>query len=187
MTNIKKVAPIPRGYRSLTPHITTADVQYTIDLYTAALGAEVVETETVPDSDVLVGAVVKIGNSTLSISLGTAYGAGVLSLHHYVEDIDASWDAAIATGFVPLRAIEETYWGDRSGLLVDPMGIQWSLGQRVLRLTAEERDARARAAYGIAPEVSYDAAEAEHGAQDFATAEVIPAAEPAAQGGEALH
>ncbi len=144
----KKVAPIPRGFRSLTPHLATPDVSAAITIYGAAFGASVASVEKAPDTDVILFAQVKIGNSLLTIGQGEAFGAGTLSLHHYVEDLDATWAAALTAGFTELSALEETYWGDRMGLMIDPLGVRWSIAQRVQRLSAEERDERARAALG---------------------------------------
>lgn len=150
-----KVAPIPRGFRSVTPHITTADVSAAVVLYETALGASVDSVEMAPGTDVIIFARVKIGNSQLTIGQGEAFGSGFVSLHHYVEDVDAAWEAAISAGFTELRALEETYWGDRMGLLADSLGVRWSIAQRVERLSTEERDQRARAAMGCPmPEIA---------------------------------
>lgn len=144
-----KVAPIPRGFRALTPHITTGDVNAAVALYQAALGADVVLTEVAPGTDEVIFAQLKIGNSLLTLGQGEAFGPGYVSLHHYVEDADATWVKALAAGFTELGPLEETYWGDRMGLLSDPLGVRWSIGQRILRLTAQERDARAKLAMGV--------------------------------------
>lgn len=149
MTKINtRVAPIPRGFRAITPHITTNNVSTAVELYKAAFGATIESVDTVPNTDVVVFAQVKVNNSTLTIGQGEAFGSGYVSLHHYVEDADATWAAALSAGFTELKALEETYWGDRMGLLVDPLGVRWSIGQRVMRLTAEERDERAKSTLG---------------------------------------
>jgi PhnB protein len=143
-----KVAPIPRGFRSVTPHITTPNVNAAITLYQESLGATLASVETAPNSDMIIFAQIKIGNSLLTIGQGEAFGPGFISLHHYVTDADAIWAAALNAGFTELRALEETYWGDRMGLLTDPLGVRWSIGQRVMRLTADQRNERAAAAMG---------------------------------------
>lgn len=145
-----KVAPVPRGFRSITPHITTPDVADAVAMYQAALGATVESTQNIPDTETLVFALIKIGNSYLTIGLGEAIGLGSVSLHLYVEDADAAFEKASEAGFAVLFPVEEKYWGDRIGLLSDPLGIRWSIGQRVARLTADEKADRARAAFGRA-------------------------------------
>ena len=148
-TKNAKVAPIPRGYRSVTPHITTTDVRAAIAGYQAAFGAVEVSVETAPNRDVAVFAQIKIGNSVLTIGAGEAFGAGFVSLHHYVDDIDAVWTNALEAGFVEHKAVETTFWGDKMGLLTDPQGVRWSVAQRVERVSTDERFARAAAAYGF--------------------------------------
>lgn len=164
----KKIAPIPHGFRSITPHITTTDVSAAIALYERAFGASVASTETVPGTDAIIFARVKIGNSQITIGQGEVFGPGFVSLHHYVEDADAIWEAAISAGFTELRALEETYWGDRMGHMIDPLGVRWSIAQRVVRLNAEERDERARAALG------YPMPEAVFAKGDESVTEVTP-------------
>ncbi len=166
-----KVAPIPRGYRSVTPHITTSDIDAAIELYRSAFDATVVSTETVPNSDIVLFAQVKIGNSLMTIGRGDAFGPGVVSLHHYVEDADAVWTSALAAGFTEVSALAETYWGDRMGLLVDPIGVRWSIGQRVLRLSPDEREQRAMAALGCADQ-PVPASEEQELAEDLNSPEV---------------
>ncbi len=42
--------------------------------------------------------------------------------------------------------LEEQYWGDVTGLLTDPFGVRWSIGQRIVKLRPAERKDRAKAA-----------------------------------------
>lgn len=152
-----KVAPIPRGFRAITPHITAVDVGAAVELYEVALGGTIMSVETIPGTNTVIFAQVKIGNSAITIGQGEAFGAGFVSLHHYVEDADATWTKALGAGFTELKALEETYWGDLMGLMVDPLGVRWSIGQRVVRLTAEEREERAKAAMGYPLEAPVEA------------------------------
>lgn len=140
-----KVAPIPRGYRSITPHITTADVAAAVAFYRAAFEASEVSVETAAGTDVAVFAHLKIGNSNLTVGIGEAIGPGPINLHHYVENFDATWAQALAAGCHIISAPVETFWGDKLGLLIDPIGIRWSIAQRVTHVSAEERARRALA------------------------------------------
>ena len=179
-----KVLPVPRRFRALTPHITTADVGAAIALYEAAFGAEAVTVETAPGSDVVLFAQVKIGNSMLTIGQGEAFGPGFVSLHHYVEDADATWAKAQAAGFAELQALSVTYWGDKMGLLADPLGVRWSIGQRVERLSTDERSARAAQAMG-APVATTPVMAVEPVAADLAPEQMV--AQPIAPAFALLH
>ncbi|MEV8468832.1 VOC family protein [Fluviibacterium sp. DFM31] len=153
--NTRKVAPIPRGYRSITPHICVSDVDAAVGLYVNAFGATVVSTETALGSETTLFAQLKIGNALVTIGQGEGFGPGIVSLHHYVENLDRTWESALAAGFTVVREPEETYWGDRMGLMLDPIGVRWSIGQRVTRLTAEEREIRAKTAMGYRAETAH--------------------------------
>lgn len=169
-----KVAPIPRGYRSITPYITTPDVKAAVALYQAALSATIVSTIEVPDTGTTVFAQIRIGNSQLAVGQGETPGAGTVSLHHYVEDAEATWTAARTAGFTELSGLQDTYWGDRIGLMIDPLGVQWSIGQRVERVTAEEIRDRATLAMGYAGPTQADDGETDTGTGGMAV-KPIPA------------
>ncbi|RKF12705.1 VOC family protein [Roseovarius spongiae] len=148
-TKTQKVAPIPRGFRSLTPHVLVADVSAAAALYQRAFGAVEVAVETAPGADRVAFAHLRIGNSALTLGQGDMPDPGQIGLHHYVEDFEAAWDSAVKAGFIVMQPPHETYWGDRMGILIDPMGVRWSLAQRVARVTPQERAARALEAAGF--------------------------------------
>ena len=158
-TKTKRVAPIPRGFRAVTAHITVADVAAASALYQRALGASEVDRVEFIDSETPAFAQLRIGNSLITLGQGEVYGTGAVSLHHYVEDFDAAWTCAIDAGFAVISQPAETTWGDVMGTLADPFGVRWSVAQRVERLTREEKAERALAlavavAHEIAPQVT---------------------------------
>ncbi len=144
-TKSKKVAPIPRGFRALTPHLTVVDVTAASAFYQRALGAVEVDTTNFAVSDVPAFAELRVGNSLMTLGQGEPVAPGGISLHHYVENFDAAWASATSQGFVELSAPAETSWGDMMGELADPFGVRWSIAQRVTRLTKEEKAERALA------------------------------------------
>lgn len=138
-----KIATVPRGLRSLTPHILCASVDDAVALYQLAFGAIVVSTQAHPATDASVFAHLKIGNSALTLSQGQSTHGSALSLHFYVEDFDASWASAIDAGCAELSAPQTAYWGDRLGVLIDPFGVHWTIAQRIERVSVDERTRRA--------------------------------------------
>lgn len=173
-----KVAPVPRGFRALTPTIAVADVAQALAFYTDVFGAELVDSLTVPDSDVVIHAQIRIAADQVLLvkepmALPTA-GTGHVTLHHYLDGIETAFDAAVDHGAVVISPVVQTWWGDLNAVIVDPFGVRWNLAKRVERLTAEEKRARlaeiyAPAAPGAAP-AELEKAEAE-----------APAAEPEAE------
>jgi PhnB protein len=56
----------------------------------------------------------------------------------YVDDVDAVFARAIAAGAREMRPIQDQFYGDRAGLLVDPFGHLWNIASRVEDLTQVE-------------------------------------------------
>ncbi len=143
-----KVAAVPKGFRSITASLAVADVKAAIDFYTTALNAEVSDTLTAPDSDLMIHAQIKIGGTALLLvldetALPTA-GTGHVILHHYLDAIEDTYSAAIKAGAVTISPVTPTWWGDLNAALIDPFGVRWNLAKRVERLSAPEREQRMR-------------------------------------------
>jgi len=62
----------------------------------------------------------------------------------YVEDVDATFERAIHAGAKELRAVENKFYGDRSGEFEDPFGHRWSVATHVEDVSAEEMERRAQ-------------------------------------------
>ena len=150
----KKVSPIPRGYRTATPCLTVFDIDSAVGFYQAAFGAELLSRSTGEDESVAVHATIKIGNSIIilnreapqqgvftPLSLGGASG----QVHLYVDDVNTSWERALEAGAQVRVPLGDTFWGDRSGVLVDGNGHQWSLASKIENLSQDEIVKRARA------------------------------------------
>jgi PhnB protein len=77
-----------------------------------------------------------------------AFGGSPVSLHLYVQDVDAVFERAIAAGAKERQPIENRFYGDRSGTIEDPFGHVWSLSTHVEDVSAEEMEKRAAAMFG---------------------------------------
>jgi PhnB protein len=124
-----------------------------IDFYRAAFGAtELGERFTGPGGE-LIHAEVRIGDSVVMISDEGEDGAPARSpeslggvsaiMATYWEDVDATWERAIAAGAEVVYPLGDQFYGDRAGRLRDPFGQQWMLCQRIEELSREEMDRRA--------------------------------------------
>lgn len=49
-------------------------------------------------------------------------------LHLQIEDIDAAFDKAVKAGATVKLPVQDMFWGDRYGQLVDPFGVMWTMG-----------------------------------------------------------
>ncbi len=141
--------PIPDGLYTLTPHITVKNASEAIEFYKRAFGAE--ETMRNEMAGLVAHAQLRIGDSVLMVNdefpdLGakapTAEGSGVV-LHLYVEDVDAWFQRAIDAGGESQMPVQDTFWGDRYGMLKDPYGHRWSIATHKEDLTPAEIAQRA--------------------------------------------
>jgi PhnB protein len=56
----------------------------------------------------------------------------------YVKDVDARFRQALEAGAKEKRAVQNQFYGDRSGTLTDPFGHVWHLGTHVEDVSPEE-------------------------------------------------
>ena len=147
------VKPIPEGMHSLTPHIVCAGAAEAIAFYVKAFNA--VEMVRLPGpGGKLMHASLKIGDSTLMLvdempdcgALGPSSLKGSpVTLHLYVEDVDAAFAQAVAAGAKVTMPVADMFWGDRYGQVEDPFGHRWSLATHKRDVTpAEMQEAMAK-------------------------------------------
>ena len=132
--------------KSLTPYICCQDAPRAIEFYKKAFGAR--ETMRLAEPSGKIGhAEVDIGGSILMISdeypdygalSPTSIGGTPVKLHLYVDDADAVFARAIEAGAKVVRALEDQFYGDRSGTIQDPFGHVWFVSMKKEDLTAEE-------------------------------------------------
>ena len=68
-----------------------------------------------------------------------------VSLHLYVEDVDAVVAGAIAAGAALTRAVADQFYGDRVGRVPHPFGHRWFIARHKEDLTRDELHRRAAA------------------------------------------
>lgn len=150
------VKPIPDGYHSVTPYLSISGAAAAIDFYKKAFGA--VELFRMDQPDGRIGhAEIKIGDSPIMLadefpemsSIGPkTLGGTPVSLMIYVEDVDTVFKTAIEAGAQEQRPVENKFYGDRMGSLIDPFGHIWHVGTHVEDVSPEEMEKRAAAAHG---------------------------------------
>ena len=151
-----KVNPIPEGYHSVTPYLIIKGAAEAIEFYKKAFGA--MELFRMGQPDGRIGhAEIKIGDSAIMLAdefpeLGhkspKSLGGSPVSLMIYVEDVDAVFAQAIASGAAEERPVEDKFYGDRGGSLVDPFGHIWHIATHIEDLSPEQMQERATAASG---------------------------------------
>lgn len=148
------VSPIPPGYHTVTPYLVVKGAGEALAFYKRAFGAEVLAEMSGPDGRVM-HAEFKIGDSPVMISdecpsgqypSPLTLGGVASSILLYVNDCDALFQQALATGATQRDAVTERPWGDRMGTLVDPFGHVWSIATHVEDVSPEEMERRMKAA-----------------------------------------
>jgi PhnB protein len=142
----EKVKPIPEGYHSVTPSLVIKEASKAIDWYIKALGAQELYRMPGPDGR-LMHAEIKIGDSIIMMTdempeMGgkgpQTLGGTPVSLMVYCDDSDALFNRAVGAGASVRMPLEDAFWGDRWGMVVDPFGHVWALATRKKNLTVEE-------------------------------------------------
>ncbi len=81
----------------------------------------------------------------MGIRSPNAIGGTPVTISVYVEDVDAVFNRAVAAGAKSLRAVENQFYGDRSGQFEDPFGHRWSVATHVEDVPPDEMERRAAA------------------------------------------
>ncbi|HEY4427882.1 MAG TPA: VOC family protein [Solirubrobacteraceae bacterium] len=143
--------PVPEGYPRVMPYLIVDGASEAIDFYTQVLGAS--ERMRMPGPDGRLGhAELDLGDSVIMLAdehpdMGIrgprSIGGTPVTIHVYVDDVDAAFERAVQAGAKPLRAVEDRFYGDRSGQLEDPFGHHWNLATHVEDVPPEEMSKRA--------------------------------------------
>lgn len=141
-----KVQPIPEGMHSITPHLVCAGAAAAIDFYKSAFNA--VEAFRLPGPQgKLLHACIRIGGSAVMLvdefpdwgSIGPKSLKGSpVTIHLYVENVDAVVAQAVGAGAKTLMPIEDMFWGDRYCKLEDPFGHHWSVATHIRDIDPSE-------------------------------------------------
>jgi PhnB protein len=145
-----QVKPIPDGYHTLSAYLVVRGAAEAIDFYTKAFGATELFRLAMPDGKIAHGEF-RIGDSIFMISdenpgWDTAspqkLGGSAVALHLYVEDADRTFADAIEAGASESMPVENQFWGDRMGKVVDPFGHQWLIATHVEDVPSSELQGR---------------------------------------------
>ena len=134
---------------ALSPHLTVDDAAAAIDFYVKAFGAVELGRLAGPGGKLIHGAV-QIDGSTVMLAddfpemtdgksmTPKALGGTPVTIHLTVTDVEDRFQRAIDAGASVVMPLEDQFWGDRYGVLEDPFGHRWSLGQPVREVSYDE-------------------------------------------------
>ncbi len=145
MTN-STIKAIPDGIHTITPHIVVRGAGQAAEWYKKALGAQERGRIPVPGGKYMQIAL-WFGDSAVMLA-DEFPEAGVLSpqaiggtpvvLHLSTENVEAVWKRAVEAGAEVVQPLQDQFWGDRYGQILDPFGYRWGLAQHVRDVPAQE-------------------------------------------------
>jgi PhnB protein len=144
--------------QTVTPHIVVRDAGRAADWYEQALGAELGNRIPVPggrylqielifgDSHVMIADEFPEMGAISPQTLGGTYGALTIA----TDDVDKLWQRAVDAGAEVFHPLQDAFWGERHGQIVDPFGHRWGLAQKIEDVAPEEVARRAAALFDTA-------------------------------------
>jgi len=147
---------VPEGHHTITPHLVVKGATQAIDFYKKAFGAKELHRHAGPDGSSIMHAALQIGDSRLflndefpgmGVTSPLAMGGTPVTIHLYVEDVDAVFGQAVQAGAQVVMPLADQFWGDRYGMVIDPFGHRWSIASQVQELTPEQLRKAAAAAF----------------------------------------
>jgi uncharacterized glyoxalase superfamily protein PhnB len=138
-----KVDYKPKNYRAVTPYLTVADAQKTIDFAKEVLGGDLLFEMKMPDGTIA-HAELKIDDSIVMVGqAGGRWTATPASLYIYVPDVDSTYQKALSFGAKSEKEPTNEFYGDRSASVMDSNGTRWSIGTHVEDVSPEDMEKRA--------------------------------------------
>ena len=143
------VKPIPEGYHSVTPYLTIDGAAEALEFYKKAFGA--IELFRMEHEGKIGHAEIKIGDSPIMLSDAhpqeghvspKTLGGSPVGIMIYVDDVDTIFKQAIDAGGTERKALQDQFYGDRSGTLTDPYGHVWTVATHKEDVSPEEMEKR---------------------------------------------
>lgn len=140
----------PAGSHTVTPYLVARNADAALAYYEKIFGAKVTVLMKNPAGKIN-HAEFHIGDSTLmiteeniehNIKSPLTVGGGSISFAMYVPDCDAVFKAAVDSGATVIKPVADQFYGDRSGLVIDPFGHVWNIATHIEDVSPEEMKRR---------------------------------------------
>lgn len=136
---------------ALTPHLFVGAVDDAVTFYHRVFGAVELFRNVLPDGTVLF-VELAVGDARLLVSeevphlnalAPTTIGGSPVLLLLETDDVDDLARRAVFAGATVELPVQEMFFGERYGVVVDPFGHRWALSTRREQLTPDEISERA--------------------------------------------
>jgi PhnB protein len=145
-----KAVSAPQARQTVTAYLIVKGAAQAIEFYKQAFGATEIMRMNGP-GDRIGHAEIRIGSSTIMLAdefpdygavSAETLGGSPVKIMLQVDDVDALAARAVAAGAKVLRAVQDQFYGERSGQFTDPFGYTWMISTQTEQLTAEEIERR---------------------------------------------
>ncbi|HEY7579043.1 MAG TPA: VOC family protein [Acetobacteraceae bacterium] len=134
----------PAGYHTLTPYLVVEGAGRLIEFLEEVFDATVQERLAAPGNRIG-HAQLQIGDSIVMLSdAGAEHTPMPAMLYVYVDDVDATFQRALAAGATQVQPPTDQFYGDRSGGVKDPCGNQWWIATHIEDVPPDELRRRAQ-------------------------------------------
>ncbi len=139
----------PEGYNNVSTSLIVEGAADCIEFIKTVFGATERMRMPRPDGGVM-HCELQLGDSVIMIgdSLPPEFLPGISSVHVYVPDVDATYQAALNAGATSAGEPMDMFYGDRSGSVMDAWGTRWSIATHIEELSDEEMIKRGLAERG---------------------------------------
>ncbi len=134
---------------TITPHLIVAGAAKAIEFYKKAFGATELMRLPQPDGKIghaelqIGGAKIMLADEVLDMGFWSprSLGGSSTGIVLYVDDVDGAFKRAVEAGARTQQPVQDQFYGDRSGTLIDPFGHMWTIATHVEDVSpAEMRD-----------------------------------------------
>ncbi|MDE2274406.1 MAG: VOC family protein [Gammaproteobacteria bacterium] len=146
----RRVQPIPAGYHSITPYLIINGAAAALEFYKNAFGAREKVRMAEPGgrvghAEILIGTsrlMLADENPTMNARAPQAGLAPPVSVVLYVKNVDKVFERAVSIGARVERPVENQFYGDRAGTLIDPYGHRWHIHTHIEEVSPKEMQRR---------------------------------------------
>lgn len=140
------IKALPSESHTITSHLVVRGAGSAAEWYKKALGA--VEQGRIPVAGgKFMQIELRFGDSAVMLA-DEFLEAGILSpqaiggtpvvLHYSTNDVETLWKRALEAGAEVVQPLQNQFWGDLYGQILDPFGYRWGLAQHVRDVSPEE-------------------------------------------------
>ena len=138
------------GANTLNAYITIKGCSDAIEFYKKAFGAIEKGRLLMPDGTIahaeieIEGALLMMADENLERGnkSPTTIGGNSMAFGLYVVDVDAAFQKAIEAGATVVMPVDNMFYGDRVGQIMDPYGYKWMITTHVEDMSFEEMQKR---------------------------------------------